>query len=208
MAKIEETVIQSFTKSTSQPVELIPQTYDSANPNHSDFNSAGVDIKVVRVDSEGNISYLDFASVVPPITFNPTVTQFADGITTITFDPNEIGNEMCQVSYTYTYCTAGSCAASAASKNAQQGGQPNLPVPPAIQNNPQGPPAKNYQKCPREKKDLTNVPYNLVDVGGYLKAFHGELDLNAGARVKDFDDPPRAGQGLKLEVKDINTGKR
>lgn len=208
MAKIEETVTQVFTKSTAQPVELIPQTYDSTNANHSDFSSAGVDIKVVRVDSEGNVSYLDFANVVPPITFNPTVTQFADGITTITFDPNEIGNEMCQVRYTYTYCTAGSCAASAASQNAQQGGQPNLPVPPAIQNNPQGPSAKTSQNCPREKKDIGNIPYNLVEKEGFLKAFQGELDLNAGARVKDFDDPPQAGKGLKLKAEDINTGKR
>ena len=142
MAKITETVVAHFTKSTAQPVELIPKTYDSTNPNHTNFSAEGVDIKVVRVDGEGNVYNLDLNAVVPAINLTPTVTQFADGVTTIEFDPSQIGNEMLKATYEYSYCTLGTCGNSAAANNANQGGQPQLPVPPKIEENPQGPPQK------------------------------------------------------------------
>jgi len=208
MAQVKETVVAHFAKSTAQPIELIPKTYDSTNPDHSDFESEGIDIKVVRVDGEGNVFHLDLNAVTPAINLTPTITQFADGAITIDFDPSQIGNEMLKATHEYTYCTLGSCEPSNSANNANQGGQPQLPVPPPIEENPQGPPPKNYQKCDKQKGDLSNIPYNIVDVGGFLKAFQGELDLNAGARVEDFDDPPQAGRGLKLEVGEINTGKR
>ena len=82
-------------------------------------------------------------------------------------------------------------------------------VPPAIEENPEGPPPKRYQTCDKEGSQLGGAPYNINDPqGDFLNAFHGELQPNFGDRIADLNEQPPAAEAIKLNTTSINTGKR